>query len=137
MRSPDELRALAEAYVGDLALTPELGALQESLRYATAGGKRVRATICLATAEASGAEADSALPAAAALELVHAFCSSTTTCPRSTTIASGGAGRARGRASARRSGSSPGTRSLLRPSGWRSRIRPQQLRVSSPRRRSG
>src|SRR5438270_768093 len=57
MRSPDELRALAEGYVADLALTPELGALQESLRYAAAGGKRVRATICLATAEASGAEA--------------------------------------------------------------------------------
>ena len=73
MRTPDELRALAEAYVADLALTPELGALQESLRYATAGGKRVRATICLATAEAAGAEAERALPAAAALELVHAF----------------------------------------------------------------
>src|SRR2546421_3632735 len=73
MRSPDELRALAEAYVADLALIPELGALQESLRYAAAGGKRVRATICLATAEASGAEAESALPAAAALELVHVF----------------------------------------------------------------
>ena len=73
MRSPDELRALAEGYVADLALTPELGALQESLRYATAGGKRVRATICLATAEAAGAEAERALPAAAALELVHAF----------------------------------------------------------------
>src|SRR5947207_7618574 len=73
MRSRDELRALAEGYVADLALTPELGALQESLRYATAGGKRVRATICLATAEAAGAEAERALPAAAALELVHAF----------------------------------------------------------------
>src|SRR5256714_8748864 len=73
MRSPDELRALAEAYVGDLALTPELGALQESLRYATAGGKRVRATICLASAEAAGADAERALPAAASLELVHAF----------------------------------------------------------------
>jgi geranylgeranyl diphosphate synthase type II len=73
MRNPEELCALAEAYVGDLALTPELGALQESLRYAAAGGKRVRATICLATAEAAGAEAEQALPAAAALELVHAF----------------------------------------------------------------
>src|SRR5947207_6202254 len=73
MRSRDHLRALAEAYVADLALTPELGALQESLRYAAAGGKRVRATICLATAEAAGAEAERALPAAAALELVHAF----------------------------------------------------------------
>jgi geranylgeranyl diphosphate synthase, type II len=73
MQRPDELRALAEAYVGDLALTPELGALQEALRYATAGGKRVRATICLASAEAAGADAERALPAAASLELVHAF----------------------------------------------------------------
>jgi geranylgeranyl diphosphate synthase type II len=73
MRSTDDLRALAEAYVGDLALTPELGALQESIRYAAAGGKRVRATICLAVAEAAGAEGEDALPAAAALELVHAF----------------------------------------------------------------
>src|SRR5919197_5626260 len=73
MRNPEELRALAEAYVGELALTPELGALQEALRYAAAGGKRVRATICLATAEAAGAEGERALPAAAALELVHAF----------------------------------------------------------------
>ena len=73
MRSPDELRALADAYVVDLALTPELGALQASIRYAAAGGKRVRATICLATAEAAGADAADALPAAAALELVHAF----------------------------------------------------------------
>src|SRR5437763_15880374 len=73
MRSPDHLRALAEAYVADLALTPALGALVESLRYAAAGGKRVRATICLATAEAAGTEAERALPAAAALELVHAF----------------------------------------------------------------
>src|SRR5256714_5886462 len=73
MRSPDELRAVAEAYVGDLALTPELGALQESIRYAAAGGKRVGATICPGTAEAAGADAEQALPAAAALELVHAF----------------------------------------------------------------
>jgi geranylgeranyl pyrophosphate synthase len=73
MRSPEELRALADVYVGDLALTPELGALQESIRYAVVGGKRVRATICLATAESAGADAEVALPAAAALELVHAF----------------------------------------------------------------
>ncbi len=43
------------------------------MRYALEGGKRVRAVICLATAEAAGAEPDEALPAAAALELVHAF----------------------------------------------------------------
>ncbi|TML62626.1 MAG: polyprenyl synthetase family protein [Actinobacteria bacterium] len=43
------------------------------LRYAVESGKRLRAVICLATAEAAGAEAESALPAAASLELVHAF----------------------------------------------------------------
>src|SRR5438105_9650944 len=73
VRKPEELRGLAEEYLRDLALTPELGALEEPIRYAVESGKRVRAVICLATAEAAGAEAESALPAAASLELVHAF----------------------------------------------------------------
>src|SRR5256714_3434309 len=73
MRSPDELRALVEDYVADLALTPELHGQAESVRYALVGGKRVRGVICLATAEAAGADAEQPLPAAAALELVHAF----------------------------------------------------------------
>jgi geranylgeranyl diphosphate synthase, type II len=73
MRSPDELRGLAEAYVSELALTPELDGQAESVRYALEGGKRVRAVICLATAEAAGTEPEDALPAAASLELVHAF----------------------------------------------------------------
>ena len=73
MRSPEELRALVEGYLGELALTPELHGQAESVRYALVGGKRVRAVICLSTAEAAGAEAEQALPAAAALELVHAF----------------------------------------------------------------
>ena len=73
MRNPDELRALVEDYVGDLALTPELHGQADSVRYALVGGKRVRGVICLATAEAVGADAERALPAAASLELVHAF----------------------------------------------------------------
>lgn len=74
MRAPDELRALVETYLDELALTPELDGQAESVRYALAGGgKRVRPVICLATAEAAGAEPDVALPAAAALELVHTF----------------------------------------------------------------
>jgi len=73
VRSPEELRGLAETYVSELALTPELHGQAESVRYALAGGKRVRAVICLATAEAAGAEPETALPAAASLELVHAF----------------------------------------------------------------
>jgi geranylgeranyl pyrophosphate synthase len=73
MRNPDELRALVDGYLGDLALTPELHGQADSVRYAIAGGKRVRGVICLATAEAAGADGEAALPAAAALELVHAF----------------------------------------------------------------
>jgi geranylgeranyl pyrophosphate synthase len=73
MRSPEELRALVEEYVADLALTPELHGQADSVRYALVGGKRVRGVICLATAEAAGADAERALPAAASLELVHAF----------------------------------------------------------------
>ncbi|HVD49307.1 MAG TPA: polyprenyl synthetase family protein [Gaiellaceae bacterium] len=74
MSSPDELRALVESYLGELALTPELGGLEASMRHALAGGgKRVRPVLCIATAEAAGAEPEAALPAAAALELVHNF----------------------------------------------------------------
>jgi geranylgeranyl diphosphate synthase type II len=70
----EELRALVESYVTELALTPELGGLEGSMRHALAGGgKRVRPVLCLATAEAAGVEPEDALPAAAALELVHNF----------------------------------------------------------------
>jgi geranylgeranyl diphosphate synthase type II len=74
MRTPDELRELVEAYLRELALTPELHGQAESVRYAIESpGKRVRPVICLAAAEAAGAEPEAALPAAAALELVHCF----------------------------------------------------------------
>jgi geranylgeranyl diphosphate synthase type II len=73
MRSSDELRSLVEDYIGELALTPELHGQSDSVRYALVGGKRVRGVICLATAEAAGGDAEVALPAAASLELVHAF----------------------------------------------------------------
>jgi geranylgeranyl diphosphate synthase type II len=72
MRGPEELRELVESYLGDLALTPELGGLAEAVRYAV-GGKRIRPVLCLAVAEAAGADAERALPAAAAIELVHSF----------------------------------------------------------------
>ncbi len=74
MSTPEELRALVEEYLAGLALTPELHGQAESVRYALeGGGKRVRPVLCLATAEAAGATAENALPAAAALELVHSF----------------------------------------------------------------
>lgn len=74
MRTADELRDVFEAYLGTLPLAPELGRLEEALRYALeSGGKRVRPTLCLAVAQAAGGAVEQALPAAAALELVHTF----------------------------------------------------------------
>jgi geranylgeranyl diphosphate synthase type II len=74
MRGPDELRGLVEAYLEELALTPELGGLEESIRYALdGGGKRIRPVLCLAVGEALGQEPEQMLPAAAAVELVHTF----------------------------------------------------------------
>jgi geranylgeranyl diphosphate synthase, type II len=73
-RSPEELLALVEGYLAELAFTPELGALEEALRYPLeSGGKRVRPVLALAASEAAGAAAEDCLPAAAALELVHTF----------------------------------------------------------------
>ncbi|MGH3001640.1 MAG: polyprenyl synthetase family protein [Gaiellaceae bacterium] len=69
---PDELRALVESYLDELALTPELGTLAEPMRYGL-GGKRVRPVLCLATGDAIGARLENLLPAAAAVELVHSF----------------------------------------------------------------
>jgi geranylgeranyl diphosphate synthase, type II len=74
MTPPQELLALIEAYLDELALTPELGELGDSMRYALAGGgKRIRPVLCLATGEAAGREPEDLLPAAAAVELVHNF----------------------------------------------------------------
>jgi geranylgeranyl diphosphate synthase type II len=74
MRTPEELRALVESYLDELALTPELDGLAEAMRYALeGGGKRVRPVLCLATGEAAGCEAEALQPAAAAVELVHTF----------------------------------------------------------------
>jgi geranylgeranyl diphosphate synthase type II len=74
LRTPDELRALVEGYLAELAFTPELGALEEAVRYPLeSGGKRVRPVISLAVTEAAGAAAEHCLPAAAAVELVHTF----------------------------------------------------------------
>ena len=68
----EQLRALIEGYLSELALTPELGTLEEPMRHAL-GGKRVRPVLCLATGDALGARVENLLPAAAAVELVHSF----------------------------------------------------------------
>jgi geranylgeranyl diphosphate synthase type II len=72
--SPNELRSLVENHLEGLELWPALHGQAESVRYSiVVGGKRVRPVICLATAEAAGAEPEDALAAGCALELVHTF----------------------------------------------------------------
>jgi len=71
-RRTEELVALVEGYLAELALTPELGSLEAPVRHAL-GGKRVRPLLCLATGGAIGARPEQLLPAAAAVELVHSF----------------------------------------------------------------
>lgn len=68
----EQLRGLVEAYLAELALTPELGTLEPAIRHAL-GGKRIRPVLCLATGDAVGARVESLLPAAGAVELVHSF----------------------------------------------------------------
>ncbi len=61
-------------YLAALELAPELGRLEDPIRYALEpGGKRIRPILCLAVAESAGGDVDEALPAAAAIELVHTF----------------------------------------------------------------
>jgi len=74
MRTGEELLALVESYLGELAFTPELGGLEEAVRYPLeSGGKRIRPVLCLAVGEAAGGDLERCLPAAAAVELVHTF----------------------------------------------------------------
>jgi geranylgeranyl diphosphate synthase type II len=75
MHTPDELKALTEAYLEELELWPQLHGQAASMRYAFVemGGKRIRPVISLAVGEACGAEPEQILPAAAAIELVHNF----------------------------------------------------------------
>ena len=74
MREADELREAVERYLAAVAFSSDLGGLEAAIRYGLeSGGKRIRPVLCLAVAEAAGGVVDEALPAAAALELVHTF----------------------------------------------------------------
>jgi geranylgeranyl diphosphate synthase type II len=74
VQTAEALRGLVERGVDELAFSPDLGTLAPPMRYALAGGgKRLRPVLCLATAEALGVDAERALPAALAIELVHTF----------------------------------------------------------------
>ena len=74
MRSVEQHRASIDSYLGQISDTLEHGGLREPVRYAlNGGGKRIRPVLCLAVAEAAGAAPPFAVPAAAAIELVHTF----------------------------------------------------------------
>ncbi|GIV10752.1 MAG: farnesyl-diphosphate synthase [Fimbriimonadales bacterium] len=64
-----------EALARVLAYEPSLPrVLPEAMRYAALGaGKRLRPVLCIAAAEATGERAETVLPTACALELIHAF----------------------------------------------------------------
>ena len=74
---PDELRERVEAYLEALrfpAAVKETAGLEEAMRYSLlAGGKRIRPVLALATARATGGDADAVLPLAAAIELIHTY----------------------------------------------------------------
>jgi geranylgeranyl diphosphate synthase, type II len=73
---PDDLRELVEDYLGGLSFSrlAATAGLDEAMRYSLlAGGKRIRPVLCLATARSAGTEPREALPAAAAIELIHTY----------------------------------------------------------------
>jgi geranylgeranyl diphosphate synthase, type II len=73
---PDHLRELVERYLADLRFSAEAPTegLEQAMRYSLLiGGKRIRPVLALATARAIDREAESVLPLAAALELIHTY----------------------------------------------------------------
>jgi geranylgeranyl diphosphate synthase, type II len=76
-RYPDDLRAAVDAYLEVLrfpARAAAVGGLEEAMRYSLlAGGKRIRPVLALATARALGIEQATAMPLAAAIELIHTY----------------------------------------------------------------
>lgn len=76
-RSDAEIFARLEEALGRAAerACPDLpGNLLEAINYSLlSGGKRLRPLLCMRGAEAAGGAAEAALPAACAIEMVHAF----------------------------------------------------------------
>ncbi|MFD1399213.1 polyprenyl synthetase family protein [Lacticaseibacillus suilingensis] len=76
MLKPDTeaLRAPLNAFLDQHLATVENAHLQAAMRYSVdAGGKRLRPLLLLATVATFGGEVEAAMPAAAALELVHTY----------------------------------------------------------------
>jgi geranylgeranyl pyrophosphate synthase len=76
LRFLDEIRALIDGEL-DRRLTPpadDPGRLVEAMHYAATGpGKRLRPAVLIAAAEACGGARSDAMPAAAAVEMLHAY----------------------------------------------------------------
>ena len=73
---PVHLQEQVEAYLAELRFSDHVvtAGLEEAMRYSLlAGGKRIRPVLTLATARAAGRDATSALPLAAAVELIHTY----------------------------------------------------------------
>ncbi|HEX2086900.1 MAG TPA: farnesyl diphosphate synthase [Solirubrobacteraceae bacterium] len=73
---PDHLRARVEDYLLGLRFSDDAATagLEEAMRYSLlAGGKRIRPVLALATARSIGRDAESVLPLAAAVELIHTY----------------------------------------------------------------
>jgi len=68
-----EVEAYLNAHLPDEQTFPETKQLHEAIRYATDGGKKIRAVLVLAACEAVGGLAENALPTACAVELFHAY----------------------------------------------------------------
>ncbi|MDN5697798.1 MAG: polyprenyl synthetase family protein [Rubrobacter sp.] len=72
----DSHRVSFEKYLEELHFSeePRLASLVEAMRYSMlGGGKRVRPTLCMEVARVLGADPESVLPAAAAVELIHTY----------------------------------------------------------------
>ena len=70
----DQVEAELDHWLPRPEATRDPSRLHEALRYsALGGGKRVRPALCLLAAEAVGGSAARALPAGAALELIHVY----------------------------------------------------------------
>jgi geranylgeranyl diphosphate synthase type II len=70
------LRELVERYLEQLRFStePSTEELEQAMRYSLLiGGKRIRPVLALATARATAMEAESVLPLAAAIELIHTY----------------------------------------------------------------
>jgi len=73
---PDHLRELVERYLDGLRFSaePPTDGLGRAMRYSLLiGGKRIRPVLALATAGAIGRPAESVLPLAGAIELIHTY----------------------------------------------------------------